>query len=573
MIFCRNVFIYFKPADIEKAVLGLKDQLSDIGCLFVGVSESLNGLNIGMQSVGPSAYAPKKAALAVAPVVVPEKREPIRVLCVDDSPTIHKLLDKILGDDADFKIVGHAINGEEGLRLMNELKPDAITLDLHMPVLDGLGFLNKTQGTSRPPVIIMSTLDRSSGEEGPQALKMGAQDYVAKPDASNMDRVKDELKTKLKLVTKSAKSSPVASTSTKETSAAVTKKTRVLVVDDSSSIRTLLTKVIGSASDLEVVATVDHPHKAKAAIEQFKPDVITLDIHMPDQDGVSLLKELMPRYKIPTIMITSITMQEGPMVLNALEAGAVDYIQKPKFEDLAEVTQTIQESIRAAAKVKVRGSSAVYRRSVKSASKSLSNDYEQIIAIGSSTGGTEALKVVLTRLPADIPPIVIVQHIPPVFSKAFADRLNEICPFEVFEGVDGMELKSGRVIVAPGGKQMRLKKTPTGYCVSIRDEAPVNRHCPSVDVLFDSCADLVKERAIGVILTGMGADGARGLVKMKQAGAPTFAQDEASCVVFGMPKEAIRMGGASKVVPLDRMASEVQKVIKHSIKSPTKKVA
>lgn len=568
LIFCRNVFIYFKPADIERASIGLKAALSEGGSLIVGVSETLSGLKTGMVSMGPSTYGvPGPARAPQLPVAAAAPKGPIRVLCVDDSPTIHKMLDHVLGGDPEFKIVGHAMNGEEGLRMMASLSPDAITLDLQMPVLDGLGFLSATRGKSRPPVIIMSTLDRNEGEEGPQALRMGAQDYVAKPDAKNIERVKEELKVKLRTLTRAStrevKQNPVIAQAIQSIPA---RKTRVLVVDDSSSIRSLLSKIIGSAPDLEVVGTVDHPHKVKAAVVRYRPDVVTLDIHMPDQDGVSLLKELMPQFKVPVVMITSVTMAEGPMVLNALEAGAVDYIQKPSFGEIAEATTQIQEKIRAAAKAKVHSSAASYRSSTKVRTIAHGGDYEKVICIGSSTGGTEALKVVLTALPAEIPPIVIVQHIPPVFSKAFADRLNEICPFEVLEGSDGMELRKGRVIVAPGGQQMRVVKTTSGHAVSVRPEAPVNRHCPSVDVLFDSCAALLNRCAVGVILTGMGSDGAQGLLRMRQAGAETLAQDEASCVVFGMPRAAIQISAAARIVPLDRIATEIRSILSRQSK-------
>jgi two-component system chemotaxis response regulator CheB len=321
---------------------------------------------------------------------------------------------------------------------------------------------------------------------------------------------------------------------------------KVLIVDDSASIRKILTNLFTSDPMIEVVGVAERPSQVEDLINKTRPDVITLDIHMPEMTGVELLKRYLPRHRIPTVMISSISMEESPMVLEALENGAVDYIQKPAFQNLAAQSPLIIEKVKEAAGARVK----VTSRPVSQAFREQKLRQDLILAIGSSTGGTEALREVLTQLPASIPPTLIVQHIPAVFSLAFANRMNELCPFEVKEAADGDEVRPGRVLIAPGGLQMKLIRQGAVLKVRVEDTAPVNRHKPSVDVLFDSVAAEIGKKALGVILTGMGSDGANGMLKMRQAGAHTVAQDEESCVVFGMPREAIARGAAEEVKSL-----------------------
>lgn len=329
-----------------------------------------------------------------------------------------------------------------------------------------------------------------------------------------------------------------------EKSVTTNEKVKVLVVDDSKTIRNLLTKVIGGADGLEVCATAEKPSDVEKLIEEHKPDVITLDIHMPEMTGVELLKIIGPKYNIPTIMITSISIEEGPLVLEALEHGAFDYIQKPEVSQLAEVAPMMIGKIKeAATSRKTKG------QLNKIGTKPVERfNTDSMVVIGSSTGGTNALKDILTKLPGQIPPILIVQHIPPVFSKAFADRMNNLCQFSVKEAEDGDAIEPNNVYVAPGGMQMKAVNRGGRYVIEITDDAPVNRFKPSVDYLFKSVVPLAKRKHIvGVILTGMGKDGAREMLNLKNAGAYTIAQDEESCIVFGMPKEAIALGGAKAV--------------------------
>ncbi len=328
------------------------------------------------------------------------------------------------------------------------------------------------------------------------------------------------------------------------------KKIKVLVVDDSKTIRTILAKVFSSDKQFEVVASAERPSQVEDLILRHKPDVITLDIHMPEMDGVQLLKTVItPKYKIPTVMISSISMEEGPLVLEALENGAVDYIQKPEMSEIDKLTPFILEKVKMASRVRVKD-----HRQDKRETSLLKFNQNSLVVIGSSTGGTEAIREILTKLPTEIPPILIVQHIPAVFSAAFAKRMDEICPFSVKEAQNGDEVKANSVLIAPGGKQMRLAHVNGKAIVQVNDDEPVNRFKPSVDYLFHSVAEQFFTHTVAIILTGMGKDGAKGMLELYKKGARTIAQDEESSVVFGMPKEAINLGGAEATVSLSKIA-------------------
>lgn len=340
------------------------------------------------------------------------------------------------------------------------------------------------------------------------------------------------------------------------------RKIRVLIVDDSKTIRELLRQSICASEDFDVVGAASSAEEADAMIPKLKPDVMTLDIHMPGMDGVTYLERRQVAKKLPVVMISSVSREDGDPVLRALELGAIDYIKKPTMTELESLAPLIREKLRAAASARLQPTERLSRRN-----QAVSGNFAQIslIAMGASTGGTEALKDVLTRLPSSIPPILIVQHIPPVFSAAFAQRLDSLCPFEVKEAGHGDEVRAGRVLISPGGRHMRIENSGTGFVVRLSDEQPVNRHRPSVDVLFDSVARLVGRKAVGVLLTGMGTDGAKGLLNMRNAGARTLAQNEESCVVFGMPKEAQRIGAAQEVCALDEIAEKIARDSRRSL--------
>ncbi len=340
-------------------------------------------------------------------------------------------------------------------------------------------------------------------------------------------------------------------------------KTRVLIVDDSKTIQEFLKKIFADDPELDVVGVANHPGEAETILKSTAVDVMTLDIQMPVMDGIAFLEKLMPSRPMPVVMLTSMRMEDGDHVLRALELGAVDYIQKPKLQDIAAMGKEICEKVKSASYASVRRkltSSSQNAPKSKSAMRSRGGHQGMsYIVIGSSTGGTVALTEILTALPSEIPPILIVQHIPAGFSRAFADRLNTLCPFEVKEAVDGDEIGLNRVLIAPGGKQMKMENRGGRFVVAINDDEPVNRHKPSVDYLFESVQKFNSKEVLGIILTGMGADGAKGLLGLKEGGAYTIAQDEKSCVVYGMPKEAVKLGAVHESLALDSIAARIQK--------------
>jgi two-component system chemotaxis response regulator CheB len=353
---------------------------------------------------------------------------------------------------------------------------------------------------------------------------------------------------------------------------AMPSKFKVLIVDDSKTIRTILSKIFSSDPMFEVCAMAEKPSDVEALIQKHKPDVITLDIHMPEMDGVTLLKTIItPKYHIPTVMISSISMAEGPMVLDALENGAVDYIQKPEMSEIASVTPIILEKVRTAAMSNTNKSTK--REKTKAIQTKELCNLDSLIVLGSSTGGTEAIRDILTALPNKIPPMLIVQHIPAVFSLAFAKRMNDLCPFEVKEAEDGDEVRANRVLIAPGGMQMKMIHKNGKTFVEINDDAPVNRFKPSVDYMFLTVAKSLYIHTVAVILTGMGKDGAKGMLELRNLGVRTIAQDEESSVVFGMPKEAINIGAAEFIEPLSNIAERITLLTKDVQKKSRKEVS
>jgi len=352
------------------------------------------------------------------------------------------------------------------------------------------------------------------------------------------------------------------------------KKIRVLVIDDSAVVRKILTSTIAAESDLEVVGTAPDAYVARDKILALKPDVVTLDIEMPRMNGLTFLKKLMQFHPMPVIVISSLGAASAAETLEALRCGAVDVLAKPagpysvgdlRFELAAKLRAAAYSHVRPAqttapAQPTLRTAStpAVSPTLLKPRPTTGSHDPRQIIAIGASTGGTSAIQEVLMNLPADSPGMVITQHIPAVFSLAFAKRLNQITPFDVKEAVDGDELLRGRVLIAPGNFHMLLRRKGSGYCVEVRTGPQVCYQRPSVDVLFASVAETASSSAVGILLTGMGADGAQGMLAMKSAGARTIAQDEASCVVYGMPREAVRLGGVDCVASLQDIPAAIQ---------------
>jgi len=338
------------------------------------------------------------------------------------------------------------------------------------------------------------------------------------------------------------------------------RKIRVLIVDDSAIVRKMLSEALAAEPDLEVVGTAPDPFVARDKIESLRPDVLTLDIEMPRMDGLTFLTKLMRFHPLPVIVISSLAQASSRTALEALQCGAVEVLGKPGGPySVGELKHDLPHKVRAAAHARLKRPAADPQEARRPAQPPLRlvGTPSTLIAIGASTGGTEAIREVLEKIPESSPGIVIVQHIPPVFSAAFANRLNDTCRIRVKEASDGDRVIPGQALVAPGNFHMTLRRRGSEYQVAVQDGPRVCYQRPSVDVLFDSVAEAAGKNAIGVILTGMGADGAQGMLKMKRAGARTLAQDEASCVVFGMPREAIRLGGADHVLPLNRIGPEL----------------
>ncbi|MCC8180426.1 MAG: chemotaxis response regulator protein-glutamate methylesterase [Planctomycetes bacterium] len=347
-------------------------------------------------------------------------------------------------------------------------------------------------------------------------------------------------------------------------------KIKVLVVDDSPVVRNILTRELGKDSSIEVIGSAPDAFVARDKIVALRPDVITLDIEMPKMDGLTFLRKLMEWFPIPVIIVSGLTPKGCSLSLEALEIGAVDVIEKPALTNeraLADFSTRLIDQVKAASLVRFRktdaGAAAARSRppvqlgAPKPSGRRLGKKTNKIIAIGASTGGTEALKTVLEKMPVDCPPIMIVQHMPGTFTKAFAERLNRQTPIEVLEATDGMEVKQGRAIIGNGNLHLLIRKGPGKWIAETRDGPLVCRHKPSVEVLFNSFAKHVGSNAIGVMLTGMGRDGADAMKNMRDAGAKNIAQDEKSCVVFGMPKEAIKTGAVERIVPLDMVTDAV----------------
>ena len=343
-------------------------------------------------------------------------------------------------------------------------------------------------------------------------------------------------------------------------------KIKVLCVDDSALVRSLMTEIINSQPDMHVCATAPDPLVARELIKLHNPDVLTLDVEMPRMDGLDFLEKLMRLRPMPVVMVSSLTERGNEITLRALELGAVDFVTKPKVgirDGMLDYAEKLADKVRAASRARVKQVSHVAQTQTHAAHKPAPHfnnplvSTEKLVIVGASTGGTEAIREVLVPLPPDAPAVLIAQHMPPGFTKSFAQRLNGLCRITVKEAEHGERVLPGHAYIAPGHAHLVLARSGANYVAHLSDAPPVNRHRPSVDVLFRSAAQHAGKNAIGVILTGMGRDGAAGLLDMQNAGAYTLAQDEASCVVFGMPREAIALGAADEIASLPEMSRRV----------------
>ena len=363
----------------------------------------------------------------------------------------------------------------------------------------------------------------------------------------------------------------------------MTTKTRVIVVDDSALVRGLLAEIIDRQPDMCCIGAAADPLVAREMIRNLNPDVITLDIEMPRMDGIDFLSRLMRLRPMPVVMVSTLTERGADVTLKALELGAVDFVAKPKIgvaDGLRQLGADITEKIRTAARARVHrlasppaagAAGAAPAKPVTAASIGRLST-EKLIFIGASTGGTEATREVLINLPADSPAVMITQHMPPGFTKSYAARLNGLCRIRVAEAVDGERVLPGHAYIAPGGFHLSVERSGANYIARVADGEPVNRHKPSVEVLFESAARVVGRNALGVMLTGMGADGAKAMKTMRDAGSWNVAQDEATCVVFGMPREAIAHGAAHEVLPLTQIAPRLIEWLRANAGSVTSRV-
>lgn len=352
------------------------------------------------------------------------------------------------------------------------------------------------------------------------------------------------------------------------------KRIRVLIVDDSASVRQALTDVLNGDPEIEVMATAGDPFAAARIIQGEVPDVITLDVEMPRMDGISFLRKIMSQRPIPVVMCSSLTEDGSQTLMQALEAGAVDIILKPKMgtrQFIEDSATAIRDSVKAASQAQLKKlpprmnvaqklTADVIMPPPSPGSRAMARTTEKIVCIGASTGGTESLRVVIEALPAHSPGVVIVQHMPELFTASFAKRLDSLSKVTVKEAEDGDPVLRGHVLIAPGNRHTLLQRSGARYHVAVQDGPLVSRHRPSVDVLFRSAARYAGANALGIIMTGMGDDGAKGLLEMRQAGAATVAQNEETCVVFGMPKEAIALGAAERILPLELLATEIRRI-------------
>lgn len=344
-------------------------------------------------------------------------------------------------------------------------------------------------------------------------------------------------------------------------------KTRVLIIDDSALVRSLLSEIINKQPDMEAIGAAPDPMVAREMIRAMNPDVLTLDVEMPRMDGLDFLERLMRLRPTPVVMVSTLTQRGAETTLRALELGAIDFVSKPKIgiaSGLTDLAQDICEKIRVASRARMQRhvAAAPAPQDVAGEAKSRPPHFsrlstEKLIIIGASTGGTEAIREVLVRLPADSPAVLITQHMPVGFTNSFAARLDSLCKISVSEAVDGERVLPGHAYIAPGDRHMKLARSGANYVVQLDDGPPVNRHRPSVEVLFRSAAVVAGRNAFGLMLTGMGKDGAAAMVEMRQAGSYNIAQDEATCVVYGMPREAVLLGAVDEVLPIGKIAGRL----------------
>jgi two-component system chemotaxis response regulator CheB len=485
-----------------------------------------------------------------------EARTPIRDAVIVDDMRINRRVLEVHLERLGYHC-RHAASGPEAIAACETRRPDVLLLDVVMPGMDGIeaaALIRALPGCADVPILLLTGLE--AAEVGARATTVGISAVLDKPVQA------DALRSALR------RHVPAPVTAVDEPTAgrrpARKRPTRVLVVDDSALVRKVLTEIIASDPTLEVVGTARDARRAWEKIQRLSPDVLTLDIEMPGMDGLTFLARLMSLRPTPVVMISALTERGSRETIRALELGAIDFVAKPRL-NLAEGIEAMAAEM--IAKVKVAAQAHLPQPPLpplppvtRTPSVGYATAADTVVAIGASTGGPRALAEIVTSLPADFPPVVIVQHMPATFTGSFAARLDGLSAVDVQEAQGGETLRAGLVLIAPGHSHLVVERGPRGLVTRLHTAEPVNYHRPSVDVLFDSLADVHGDRTVGVILTGMGADGARGLAALRRAGATTIGQDEATCLIYGMPRVAAELGAVERALPLHRIPAALVKL-------------
>jgi two-component system chemotaxis response regulator CheB len=570
-IFCRNVFLYFTKTQISTAMAYFEKRLAPDGKVFLGVSESIETKGTSLISLGSSIYGKQKTGATSHQTLsqshlnplTESQSSPIKVIVIDDSPTILSIMQKILTLEQGFQLVAKGKTLADARLAIMQHKADVLCLDLNLEKETGLEYLESISVENHIPVVIVSAMERDHSKLAQRALELGAKDYVEKPQLAELEKMGEELRIKLRAAHKASKQSPMLSNtkplqvSPIPSAKPKNSKVRVLVVDDSKMMASLLSKLIESHPQLEVAGTVTDPREALQAIESLKPHILTVDVHMPHLNGAELIRQISQSKWLPCLLVSSLTLEQGNLVLQALEWGAVDYIQKPELSEISQFTPVFHEKLLEISTAQQQQTQATTRLKSPWVAGNRCFNQDHLVLLGASTGGTQALAQLIESLPSNMPPVLIVQHIPPVFSKAFAQRIGSQCHRPAVEVTQRSPLVPGTVYVASGGQQLRVEKGPHGL-EAVSFEGPKHSgHCPSVDLLFESASKLKNVSIVAALLTGMGKDGAQGLLKLRQTGATTLSQSERTCVVWGMPRAAEELGASQFVEDLENIPKRI----------------
>jgi len=515
------------------------------------------------------------------------RKKYIKILIVEDSAVVQNILANIIRESKYLYLLDAVSNPYEAAESIKRELPDVVILDLIMPEMSGITFLQILMNQCPLPVIIFSAYANKNTELGKKALQMGACGILEKPKCA-IGKLENNIRERfISLVNDSVAKFDKISLNNIHTNTnleysaneevdsetlepgVITKKTtnniRVLIVDDSAVVRIVLGAIIGDQQDMQVMATAVDPFMAADIMRKETPDVIILDIEMPRMDGLTFLKKINLNKPVPVIICSSMVNEQSKLLFDAIEEGAFDIIYKPRItvkEHLESISNYLVESIRSAAisenkQINYSGNLSVSMKSCAKTNLKPKGNGHKIVLIGASTGGVRAIQFILSALPAASPPIVIVQHMAAQYTKQFTERLNVNCAINIKLAEDGENIISGNAYLAPGDSHMEIDVRGGKYYIKFVNGPPINRHRPSVDVLFASAAKNIRSSAVGVLLTGMGKDGARSLKEMRNSGAYTIAQDEETSIVYGMPKAAIEIGAVDKVLPLQNIPQEI----------------